>query len=334
MGNSTTSSQQIEMDNTESQSDRKVIPVNDQMLTLNNYGQDYVVEKNTAILTIIGIGTRVKVVENEGLVIIKTHEGHVTICTNLGDVRVEAGTSTTVDIRLNCAYESVVDKALDTTFNKDLVKINTESLVPQAGRYIVRPGILPPVYVKEGHMVKVAGVFPQADINTASCTICFSDFENNQQDACYLSCGTGIRHWFHFTCLKIWITKQINSCPICKRSIQLIERIADPSSNTQPLNLRDSQVGPLQQATTPPAYPQFGAAPIPHQPNQQQLTYSQPHSSPTANFPTYQQTHYPPSPQQMNYRSNPQLAYQPNAYPTIENATGSGNSQNDFTPPV
>ena len=204
----------------------------DSVTTLNNYGKEWLIDLNTSILIIIGIETKVKISINEGLVIIRTHEGDITINKNFGDVRVESGTRTKVDVQINYIYEAVVDKALQTMFTKPLEKINTESLTPADGRYKVRLGNLPPLYVKDARQVLVTGVRDEGDTAAASCSICMNDFEDNHQDACFLGCPSNTRHWFHFSCVRIWMTKQVDNCPICKRTVQQINRIADPS--TQP----------------------------------------------------------------------------------------------------
>ncbi|KAG0438293.1 E3 ubiquitin-protein ligase [Dictyocoela muelleri] len=70
-------------------------------------------------------------------------------------------------------------------------------------------------------------VFPTEKIYDGDCTICFSDYEKDDLIS-VLTCG----HYFHKNCIDEWIDVQ-QTCPICKTSVNLIERIIGGQDNIQ-----------------------------------------------------------------------------------------------------
>lgn len=60
-----------------------------------------------------------------------------------------------------------------------------------------------------------AGVDDQNHESKVSCPICLLDFEKEEEVRMLPNCG----HLYHFECIKPWLLKQKNSCPMCQECV-------------------------------------------------------------------------------------------------------------------
>lgn len=59
-----------------------------------------------------------------------------------------------------------------------------------------------------------------ADGEAVSCTICFEEFES-EDEVRLLRCG----HFFHPECVDIWLIGHLSCCPFCRQEIEVVEKV-------------------------------------------------------------------------------------------------------------
>lgn len=67
-------------------------------------------------------------------------------------------------------------------------------------------------------------IYPSENVNNNTCTICIGEYENGDEIQ-ILAC----KHSYHKKCINEWMSI-CQTCPICKASINLIERIVSDSN--------------------------------------------------------------------------------------------------------